>query len=163
MNKTANYYGLDYVICDDGTIIGPERGIVKQRKNIDGYMECTLGSMENRHARVKVHRIIAEQFVPNPLGLNEVNHKDFNRTNNNADNLEWVSHTDNIKYSVDAGHWVGKRCGEINGRAKTTAADVLEMRRLYADGSRISDIAKMYNKPHSTVLNIVKRNTWRNI
>lgn len=74
--KIANYYGLNYKIFSDGTIVGPERGIVKQRENDDGYMEVTLGTTKNRHSRVKVHRVIAEQFVPNPLGLPEVNHMD---------------------------------------------------------------------------------------
>ena len=90
--KIANYYGLNYKIFSDGTIVGPERGIVKQRENDDGYMEVTLGTTKNRHSRVKVHRVIAEQFVPNPLGLPEVNHIDYNRKNNNANNLEWTTH-----------------------------------------------------------------------
>ena len=44
--KIANYYGLNYKIFSDGTIVGPERGIVKQRENDDGYMEVTLGTQE---------------------------------------------------------------------------------------------------------------------
>lgn len=47
--KIANYYGLNYKIFSDGTIVGPERGIVKQRENDDGYMEVTLGTTKNRH------------------------------------------------------------------------------------------------------------------
>ena len=40
-------------------------------------------------------------FIPNPLGYNEINHKDENKTNNKVDNLEWCSHDYNINYSFN--------------------------------------------------------------
>ena len=157
--KTANYYGLDYIVYSDGRIEGPERGFLKQRKNQDGYMEVTLGTTENRHARVKVHRIIAEQFVPNPLGLPEVNHLDCNRSNNNADNLEWCTHQENVRYSADKGHYKCKT-GELNGRAKLTWDIVRSIRNEYSVGKRISEISKENYIPYSTVLSIVHNKTW---
>lgn len=45
-----------------------------------------------------VHRLVAEYFVPNPFGYKEVNHKDENKCNNIADNLEWCSRSYNCKY-----------------------------------------------------------------
>ena len=42
-----------------------------------------------------VHRIVANAFIPNPNGYTEVNHKDYNRSNNCVDNLEWVSSSQN--------------------------------------------------------------------
>ena len=63
---------------------------LKTRVNKDGYEQVTLGSMNNRNGTVRVHRIIAELFVPNddPLNKTEVNHKDFNRLNNDYSNLD---------------------------------------------------------------------------
>lgn len=55
-----------------------------QTVNLDGNSYC-------------VHRIIAIQWLPNPLNLKEVNHKDHNRSNNSLDNLEWVSVNENRK------------------------------------------------------------------
>lgn len=46
-----------------------------------------------------VHRLVAEHFIPNPNNYNIVNHKDENKTNNNADNLEWCTDAYNNKYS----------------------------------------------------------------
>lgn len=43
-----------------------------------------------------VHRLIAETFLPNPLGLPCVDHKDRNRVNNHVSNLHWVSFSDNL-------------------------------------------------------------------
>lgn len=155
----ANYYGLDYTIYDDGTIIGPERGKLKQRENEDGYMEVTLGNLKNRHSRVKVHRIIAEQFVPNPNNLPEVNHKDYNRKNNNADNLEWCSHEYNVKYSSEAGRH-NKPVGEKNGRAKITWEIANKIREMANSGYKRSEISKELDVPYGIVINVINNVTW---
>lgn len=43
-----------------------------------------------------IHRLVAEAFIPNPLGLRDVDHIDGNRSNNRVENLRWVSHKENI-------------------------------------------------------------------
>lgn len=49
-----------------------------------------------------VHRLVAFAFIENddPINKTEVNHKDYNRINNRVENLEWISHADNVRYSV---------------------------------------------------------------
>lgn len=49
--------------------------------------------------------MVAEAFIPNPDNLPEVNHKDYDRTNNTVSNLEWSTHADNVIYSSHAGHY----------------------------------------------------------
>lgn len=51
---------------------------------------------------VLIHRLVAEAFIPNPLGLRCVNHIDENKENNRADNLEWCSYQYNTKYGQGA-------------------------------------------------------------
>ena len=53
-----------------------------------------------------VHVLVAESFVDGWFEGAEVNHKDFDRTNNNANNLEWLSHRDNVLYAINAGRHV---------------------------------------------------------
>lgn len=154
----ANYYGCYYKIYNDGTIYGRRKKLTP-RIDEDGYLTVTLGDMKHRR-RVRVHRPVAEHFIPNPNNLPEVNHIDYDRTNPSADNLEQVSHQDNISYSVQAGHYDNRHDGEKNGRAKTTWNEVLEMREAYANGEPIAQIAKRYGKPWSTVGNIVYYKTW---
>jgi hypothetical protein len=52
---------------------------------------------------VRLHRLVAQHFVPNPNGYEEVNHKDGNKQNNCADNLEWCSRSHNVKHSFEVG------------------------------------------------------------
>lgn len=122
-------------------------------------MEVTLGRLRDRHPRIKVHRIVAEQFVPNPNNYAEVNHIDYNRTNNHFSNLEWCTHQYNILHSQKAGHYKNKS-GESNGRSKLTYDIVCNIRKDYADGMKICDISKKYNRPWSTINNVVKNHTW---
>lgn len=48
---------------------------------------------------MSVHRLVAMTFIPNPLNLETVNHKDENKFNNCVDNLEWMTSGDNKRYS----------------------------------------------------------------
>ena len=48
--------------------------------------------------QIKVHRLVAEAFIPNPNGYLEINHKDENKGNNRVDNLEWCTRYYNVNY-----------------------------------------------------------------
>lgn len=58
----------------------------------------------NKREDVYVHRIVAEMFILNPKHLSDVNHKDSNPSNNNVNNLEWLSHADNLQYGFEHGN-----------------------------------------------------------
>lgn len=64
-----------------------------------GYYCVTFS---NRSTRT-LHRLIAIAFIPNPENLEQVNHKDGNKLNNNIENLEWVTRSDNAKHSFKLG------------------------------------------------------------
>ena len=53
----------------------------------------------HRKKRYRVSRLVAEAFIPNPLHLAQVNHKDENRHNNNVSNLEWCTAAYNLGYN----------------------------------------------------------------
>lgn len=70
-----------------------------------GYLYVNLG----RNGRIKVHRAVAMAFIPNPNNYKEVNHIDGNPKNNNANNLEWVTHQENcLHYTYKLGQHSGQ-------------------------------------------------------
>ena len=63
-----------------------------------GYSFIHLKNEEGRKP-LRVHRLVAEAFIPNPESLAEVNHLDENKQNNCVNNLEWSSRLHNVRYS----------------------------------------------------------------
>ena len=62
------------------------------------YERVTL-SKDNKTERFLVHRLVAEAFIPNPKNKKFVNHKDNNGLHNNVENLEWVTHSENMLWA----------------------------------------------------------------
>lgn len=77
-------------------------GLRKLIPNQYGYLNVMLDDVDTS----LVHRMVAIAFIPNPCGASEVNHLDFDTTNNRVENLEWCSHVDNIQHTIRAGRRV---------------------------------------------------------
>lgn len=71
--------------------------IMKQAKDDRGYLMANLYKNGRNHS-IKVHRLVAKLFIPNPLNLPQVNHIDEVKTNNSVSNLEWCTNKYNINY-----------------------------------------------------------------
>jgi hypothetical protein len=99
--EISGYEGL-YAVSNYGNVkslkFGKEK-ILKPRADGDGYLYvtfCKNGKMKHH----KVHRLVASAFIENPDNLPQVNHKDENPSNNNADNLEWCTQEYNHNYGT---------------------------------------------------------------
>lgn len=156
-------------IAIDGDAINPYRRNQKCsiHYNADGY-PCFGGG-------IPIHLYVAYAWVDGYFEGAEVNHKDFNRNNYNVSNLEWVTHKENIEYTIKNNY--NKFCegkyGEKNGRARFTENEVIKIRELYRIGYTIADIIrefypnlqtqKQYRNIHSTFANIVHNKTWKHL
>ena len=97
--QEIDYFGTKIKVSKDGRVIwnNTQRNIYY---NKDGYAVCAIKIPDKGWRSVRVARLVALAYIPNPNNLPEVNHKDYNRANSNVDNLEWVSRQDNINYSL---------------------------------------------------------------
>jgi len=82
-----------------GITVRPER-IMTPTKDKDGYLCINLSKNKKIYGK-KIHRLIAEHFIPNPEKKKTVNHKNGNKTDNNIENLEWMTNLENLKHSWD--------------------------------------------------------------
>ena len=87
--------------------------------SIKGYLVVNL-SKDRSNKRYYIHRLVASAFIPNPDNLPEVNHKDENKTNNSADNLEWCTHKHNSNHGTRP-----NRISKSNTNNKSTSKPVL--------------------------------------
>lgn len=98
------------VLCNNIPQIVPER-ILKYGKDGFGYPFVILMSNKKRK-NYKIHRLVAEHFIPNIENLPQVNHIDENKENNHVSNLEWCT----AKYNVNYGMRSQKVSEKLKGR-----------------------------------------------
>ena len=144
------YEGL-YKVSNLGRILSlnyRNTGKAKLRKpgtNTNGYLQ--VGLWKNKKEKTcKVHRLVAETFLPNPENLPEVNHKDEDKTNNfvflNEDgsinkeksNLEWKTHRDNINHGTR-----NERAGKAISKANTNGKCSKRVLQLSLSGELIRE------------------------
>ena len=93
------YEGM-YEVSNLGRVKNVETGrILKPGKDRYGYLQLVL-SKNGIMKTIKVHRLVAQAFLPNPNNYPQVNHRDEDKTNNTIDNLEWCDAKYNINYGT---------------------------------------------------------------
>lgn len=116
MEEWKEVYGFDvlYEISNRGRLRTKHHGeqgykneyrYIEPTNNGKGYLRFNLHK-NHIQKTVYVHRLVAEYFVENPNGYTEINHKDENKSNNVAMNLEWCGRKYNCNYGTR-----NERCG----------------------------------------------------
>ena len=146
-----------YVVFKSGDVFNLHG--VKMVGMIDrcGYRELILNGKNHR-----VHRLVAEAFIPNPNGFREVNHIDGNKQNNSVKNLEWVTHSENMIHAYQTG-LEQPRCGEQHHAHKLTEDAVKYIKQLYVKRDKefgAVALAKKFNVDRTTIHDIVRGKTW---
>ena len=133
--------------------------IVRQTRSLRGRLQVSL-SREGRHKTLPLHVLVAHAFIgPRPDGK-QINHIDYDHTNNVPDNLEYVTALENIKHSYVHGHGLTAVRGEASPQAKLTAEAV---RAIRASTLTRAALAAQYGVAEVTVKCVKTRRSWRHI
>ena len=123
------------------------------------YVGLTKNKTQTRFA---VHRLVACAFSPNPENKPFVNHIDGNKTNNNANNLEWVTRSENAKHAFRIGLQSNK--GMKHPKHKVTDGIVKEIREKFNPRKYSSrKLATEYGLSKTNILDIVHKRIWSHI
>lgn len=123
------------------------------------YLQNTLVDDNGNRKTIKTHRLVAMAFLPNPENLPDVNHKDFNRKNNNVGNLEWCTEKYNTQYT--ALYNIDNNKESYMKLSLLTEEQVLLIPTLLNYGFSVKLISKLYKVGHITIRNIITGKTWR--
>lgn len=168
--KFIIYQGKEYnnfEVSTDGQIRNAKtQKVYKLHLNKTGYWQVcvSLGSKKNKKI-FKVHKAVAETFIPNIENKPSVNHIDGNKQNNVVNNLEWVTNSENIQHASRSG-LLHPMCGIDNVSSKLTYDDVIYIRTHYIPndsqyGTRA--LGRKFNVNHETIRDVIHNNTYKNI
>lgn len=117
-----------------------------------GYHQVVLRNGVDKPKCVYVHRLVAEAYIDNKLNLPEVNHIDYNKSNNSVSNLEWVTRKQNISHR------------NIIPREKQVIDNIIKDKVLLQNGitlykkiGRLESLSKYWNTSNTTSKKILKK------
>ena len=133
MEKWRDIPGYEgfYQVSDLGNIRSIRFNKIRNMKSWDshGYRAVELCMNNNRYT-VGIHRLVALTFIPNPENKPEVNHKDRNKSNNNVENLEWVTQSENVAHAYR--HGVEPRPTHQDQPFQKEILDIIENKKYFS-------------------------------
>ena len=138
------------------TIKGKFKKIVYDNKNSYGYVELWKN---NKGKKFRIHRLVAETFIPNYTNKEQVNHIDGDKTNNCVTNLEWVTPKENIRHAIN-NNLSSIKYGSSNLSSKLKEEDVKFIRENAKVNISVKELAKLYNVSTTNIYNILNNKKW---
>lgn len=157
----------DYYVTEDGNVYRKWKlGLKKLKPIFDGYGYHKLSIYKNNVPKTfKLHRIVAECYLPNPNDLPEVNHRDGNKINNNISNLYWCTSSHNIKHAFDTGLKIPTRGHDIHC-SKLIEEQVIWIRNNYIPRHKkfgCRALAKKFKINSSSISDIINYKSWSHL
>lgn len=168
MIKPIEGYEGKYEVTSDGHVFAlnyHREGIRKEvvgTHDKDGYKQIGLRA-NGKRKYYRVHRLIAQAFLPNPDNLSQINHKNGVKDDNTLDNLEWVTPKQNIQHAWENLSWEKRdQKGSANNNAVVTEDIVKQIWSLKGTQTQKS-IALLFGISEDVVSMIHRQVTWRHI
>lgn len=134
---------------------------IKMITSPSGYQLFSV-RQNNKRYTLKMARVIAIAFIPNPQNYPQVNHRDGNKKNNSVSNLEWCTSKINMRHAFD-NKLITPHRGADRWNAMLTDSQVIEILELLKLKVKQRDIAKLFGISPVTVCNIKYNRTWTHI
>lgn len=150
VDKNGNVYNTK---CGTGIRTNGPRLIKSWANKNTGYHTVVLRNGIDKPNCQYVHRLVALAYLPNPLNLPEVNHKDFDKSNNSLENLEWVTKKQNKFHSLIN--------NDKNSKSKIIMGDIQLLNKgltYWNDNEDVDEVANLWNCSRRTVYSILKNN-----
>lgn len=167
-SPVIGYEGL-YEVSNEGNVkslnyrhTGREK-LLKPQTDKDGYLYVAL-CKDGKVKVKKIHRLVAQAFIPNPNGFTEVNHKDENPANDNVSNIEWCDRKYNNNYGTRTQRVTEARSKKVyqyslNGELVAIWSSTREVGRNGFDQGAVVKCCS--NKYHREGNNIYKNYIWK--
>ncbi len=122
-----------------------------------GYPYLNVGIQNGKRPCPKIHRLVAQAFIPNPENKPEVNHINGRKADNWFGNLEWATHQENIDHAWRIGLRDGiMPKGEAHYGSKISDGQILVMQSLYDQGWKPIQLAEKFNVTLANVYDLAK-------
>lgn len=132
--------------------------ILTNRVSGAGYFQIAL-SKGSKKKYPLIHRLVAQNFIPNPQNKPQVNHKNGIKTDNRVENLEWCTQSENQHHAYKIG-LQKHQYGEQRFCSKLTENQVVKIKQMLLIGFRTGVIAKIYSVHSVTITDIKMGRTW---
>lgn len=159
MEYTKYIDSSKYQVTRDGDVLGPKGNKLKFKLTKTGYYEVSIRIAGEKRS-FRVNRLVAKAFIENPENKPFVNHMNGNKLDNRVENLEWVTHKENMSHAKIHGLILR---GDRNPRASLKEAQVEEICKLIEMGYRNNDIAKSVSTTPANVAAIRAGSCWEHI
>lgn len=152
-----------YTISEEGLVWDTQsKRFMTQTLSENGYLLVTLEVEPKTYKQKRVHRLVAETYIPNKdSDYLDINHIDGVKTNNNLNNLEWCNRSYNVLHAHD--HGLNMCHCETHHNAKYSNEQIENVCSLLEGGSRNSDVVKLTGVDKDTISNIKRGKLWQRI
>lgn len=160
MQKKLIKDSCDYWVTDTGQVFRGNRELAKNKMH-NGYLTVNIKYKNGKRRLWYVHRLVAAEFIPNPENKPVVNHKNLVKNDNRLVNLEWVTYAENNRHAHENGAF--RKATGKHHHAIHPDELIHEICRLFQEGRRKIDIARMMNVDNGLLTNIYSRKAWMHI